>query len=415
MDALKNITKTVPTWLTRLDDLSDQIDKRQLELAEFAEKQTAPRSIRNRGSTESLKPKDDADDHPMTPMTPVKDTQFPPQTQNGSNPQRNSMDPPASPSSDPKTPAALQKQSHQVIVIAQARARAMVKRKMKTASLISNEETAPKYRSRSMVIIYYDSYVQSFFEELVKFVSASRNLLRKAKMAAKVAQIRKLAELEMPDDDSKESSDNKPGAPLLAADPATDGPEEPLPPLRYMSSRRMGPMTRTLGMSARSYGRGMGLGTVEEKPDVYDDLDKGLEYVQGMCEHGAHQFLRDGTCGEEIANIQSRLAETRDMAEKEMERLEREEPESLQPAPEEPPKTRAFKPLGMRKTKEKDDSQMTPQPSASPMTPASPEGTVSGPKELSLEVDDDEDNDEDEPPQLVYRSTRAMRTRRGPT
>jgi hypothetical protein len=53
-------------------------------------------------------------------------------------------------------------------------------------SVISTEGATPKYRTRSMIVVYYDSYVQVFFEDLIVFVSASRNMMRKAKMAAKV-------------------------------------------------------------------------------------------------------------------------------------------------------------------------------------------------------------------------------------
>lgn len=406
MEALKNILSNVPNWSKRLDELTDQIDKRQLELAELAEQQSGSdtRSLRNRGSTESLKPKDDINDHLMTSA----DGEHPndhPQDQIQTAPL--SQDPPLSPMSDHNTPSAMKRQSHQVMAVAQARARATVKRKIKTESLMSAEGLAPKYRTRNMIIVYYDSYVQSFFEELVKFVSASRNLMRKAKMAAKVAQIRKMAEMEMPDDEET-NENNNPGAPLVAA----DGPEanqEPLPALRYMSTRRLGPISRVPGAGMRSYGRGMGgLGSLDDKPDIYDELDKALEYVQGMCEHGAHQFLRDGNCTEEISNIQRRLTEARDTAEKEMERIKREEPESLE---QNDTKTRAFKPMTMRKIKEKES---TPPPGV-----VMGSGTIeaigaSNPGDFKLEVDEgvDEGVDDLEPPKLVYRSTRHMRAHR---
>lgn len=416
MEALKNIEQTVPEWLTRLDDLNDQIDKRQVELAELADKQ-APKSIRNRGSTESLRPKEETEGYTVIsdkPTVPYSSEQ----QKNLHNSDKSYPEPPSSPTGDLKTPAALQKQSHQVMAVAQARARAMVKRKIKTASLMSNdgdESKPPKYRTRTMVIIYYDSYVQSFFEELVKFVSASRNLLRKAKMAAKVAQIRKLAELELPDEDSGVHDSSKPGTPLLAADPATDDSEEPLPPLRYMSSRRMGPMTRTLG-GGSSYARAMGLGAMDNKPDIYENLDKMLEIVQSMCEHGAHQFLRDGTCAEEITKIRGRLTEARNMALKEVERIAREEPEKLQMAQESkdlsnlPP--RINKSPAMRKDTNHTKVAVPPvkvMEVSIPKPHAAPAGNTAD--DIPLEVDDDDDDDDEPPPPLVFRSTRAMRPR----
>ncbi|RYC78991.1 hypothetical protein BFJ63_vAg18129 [Fusarium oxysporum f. sp. narcissi] len=62
MDALKNLVNNVPDWLQRLDDLSGQIDRRQAELAAVAAaegKSAQTKSLRNKGSTESLKPKDE--------------------------------------------------------------------------------------------------------------------------------------------------------------------------------------------------------------------------------------------------------------------------------------------------------------------------------------------------------------------
>ncbi|KAK2926706.1 hypothetical protein FoTM2_013575 [Fusarium oxysporum f. sp. vasinfectum] len=62
MDALKNLVNNVPDWLQRLDDLSGQIDRHQAELAAVAAaegKSAETKSLRNKGSTESLKPKDD--------------------------------------------------------------------------------------------------------------------------------------------------------------------------------------------------------------------------------------------------------------------------------------------------------------------------------------------------------------------
>jgi len=53
----------------------------------------------------------------------------------------------------------------------------------------------------------------------------------------------------------------------------------------------------------------MGPPGLDLEKDIYDDLDKGLEYVQSMCEHAARQFLRDGDCAEEVGKISSRMAE----------------------------------------------------------------------------------------------------------
>lgn len=417
MDALKNLIGNCPDWVHRLDELSGQIEKRQIELAQSNESQSksssasgsGARSLKNRGSTESLKPKDDSEAHPNHRET---SPEHPPleRPADVDAAHQHEQNPPSSPTSNPnsQTPSALQRQTNQVMLLAQSRARAAVRKRHRTESMISAEGAAPKYRSRNMIIVYYDSYVQSFFEELVKFVSASRNLMRKAKMAAKVAQIKRMAELEMPDEDEDEEMGGgsgtggplKPDAPLEAStkNAGEDDASEDLPPLKYVSTRQMRPVTRSAA-AKYSLGRpvyaraGMGRfgssagGMVDQPPDVYDELDKGLEYVQSMCEHAAHQFLRDGDCGEEVENIKRRLGETKELADKEMERV-LNDPEAAKKL-EEPTNPRSFRPQSMRR-------EVLSSSSAKNVA-------------TELEVDEGvEDLDEAEP-KLVYKSTRMMR------
>jgi len=64
---------------------------------------------------------------------------------------------------------------------------------------------------------------------------------------------------------------------------------------------------------------------MDTTPDIFDELDKGLEWCQGQCEHAAHQFLRDGDCSTEIENIKRKLGEVKQSAEKEMERIKQAE------------------------------------------------------------------------------------------
>ncbi|KAK6222967.1 hypothetical protein QIS74_03812 [Colletotrichum tabaci] len=425
MDALKNIVNNVPEWLDRLDQLGEQIDQRQVELAALGADKSS-RSIKNRGSTESLKLKDETPNDASTPAdeAPANDasTQQPivstTPSQNGTRTNNH----PSSPSSG--TPSALHKQTRQAMALAQARARAVVEKRPRPSSVLSNEDDAPaKYRSRKLVLVYYDSFVESFFEELVKFVSASRNLMRKAKMAAKVAAIRRLAEREQPDED-----DNT-GAGDLQPD-TTDGAataSDALPSLRYMSTRRMGPPNGRNGPSYTRAGQGGGAMMSETGPDAYDELDKCLEYIQNQSEHAAHQFLRDGECTEEIGNIQRRLAETKELAIKEMARVEKDEPELLR-ANSEANKVRTLRPTSMRRelTAGKDNNPPLPPKKlevdsnfeVAEKAPANHKVVavdVSKPLEAgiaAIEADDEgiDDMEITLPPRLNYRSTRAMRS-----
>lgn len=393
MEALGHLRSNIPVWLKRLDELNGQIEQRQVELAQLTEPansnnptgRTSPpaaRSIRNKGSTESLRPHDEPEAHPRE-STPQPEPA--PEATDAAGDQQ----PPTS-LADPASPSALQRQTNLVRAAGQARARATLRKRQRTDSMISAEGFVPKYRTRSMIIVYYDSYVQSFFEELVKFVSASRNMMRKAKMAAKVAQIRRLAELEMPDEPEDDNATVVPSAmtssgaiiaaaptpliaaaPIIAADdaplevgPVSSGTDADLPPLRLFSTRQMQPGSGNAMLMARStlsrpsYARAGARGSYRpggmspgqsHPQDVYDDLDKGLEYVQSMCEHAAHQFLRDGDCGEEVSNIQRRLKDTNDLAEKEAERVKTSgPPDGVKPAEEEL-RGRSYRPQIMRK------------------------------------------------------------------
>ncbi|KAM6505298.1 hypothetical protein FSOLCH5_014527 [Fusarium solani] len=377
MDALKNLSTNVPDWLKRLDNLSGQIDRRQAELAAVAAaegKNAETKSLRNKGSTESLKLKDDP---PVVHAEPPTGDAILEDPTNAEQPSETHAEPPK----HTPSPESIQQQQ-ELIKVARARARAQTK--MKPNSLSA-------YRTHSLAIVFYDSYVPGFFDELVRFVSSSRNLMRKAKMAARVAQIKKLAEQDVSEDGSNG--------------------EDELPSLQYVSSRRFGPMSISRN------------GPNDGPPDVYDKLDKGLEFVRSMCEHGAHQFLRDGDCNDEVSKVQKRLTEVLEMANKEMERVQREEPE-LAKETGEMGKVRTRRPISMRRdmsvglkegspTPTKEENKLEPGKEE----PGKIEATEPAPIDLSapLAVDPDimeaDEGIDMEIPKLQYRSTRAMRNR----
>ena len=142
MEALKNLRTNVPDWLRRLDDLNGQIEQRQLELAQAVDAQglstSAAKSVRNKGSTESLKPRDEppAHIHDTEPLTASPTEQRPPcmsqlvtdleQAQTGtSNCAKDGGPNPPSPGGS-ETPSAQQRRvTNQVKAAGQARARAI--------------------------------------------------------------------------------------------------------------------------------------------------------------------------------------------------------------------------------------------------------------------------------------------------
>ncbi|KAB8297816.1 hypothetical protein EYC80_001614 [Monilinia laxa] len=370
LEALTNLTQSIPDWNKRLDDLNSQIALRQIELARLVDPKPA-RSLKNKGSTESLRPKDGEessspidetgntmhtpiDSHKLAQNeTPSKARPNSPSTAraaaaaaleyNQTRPQPQSPKP-----LNPRaSPNALTRQSSQPIPPTEPLPRVpAVLRKRKTESLASGNSQAPKYRTRSMIIVYYDSAVQNAFEELVKFVSGNRNAMRKGKMAAKMAEMRRAAEMEAEDesDDESESEASKilggalptPLQPQVTSGSVSNGLKmnrgdtSAGPKLKFASTRNMGPSrdrisignTMSVLKGYRRAGGGFGAGS---SPDIFDELDKGLEWCQGQCEHAAHQFLRDGECNTEIENIKKRLGEVKEIAERKIEGLRKEE------------------------------------------------------------------------------------------
>ncbi|TVY41758.1 hypothetical protein LOCC1_G006153 [Lachnellula occidentalis] len=324
LDALTTLCTSVPEWNGRLDELNGQIALRQIELARLEEHEHEP--VPNALA--------------FTKITSGWLCPSPPNQLIRGGARALVTPPPPKANSNPRpSPTALSRQSSQPAPPPQ---RPAIMRKRKTDSLASGESNTPKYRTRSMIIVYYDSAVQTAFEELVKFVSASRNAMRKGKMAAKMGEMRKKAELELEaeeeedddDDDDEEGgkglNDMLKGGNLIAAGKNVKGGAAPVTKLNYVSTRQMGPprfttqlpenlgSTLSVGMM-RGYRRGSGV------LDIFDELDKGLEWCQSQCEHAAHQFLRDGECGAEITKIKKKLIEVKTAAEKEVDHLKKAE------------------------------------------------------------------------------------------
>ncbi|KAG5982800.1 hypothetical protein E4U55_001338 [Claviceps digitariae] len=423
MDALRNLANNIPDWQRRLDDLNGQIEHRQAELAALAGSDVnsavivnsaAPLpSLRNKGSSESLKPKDDGPMHPdldfLLPSGQNRQNRAkrpaPPRTSSTSSKEAPI---PASPPSPDNDNHAIPRQQVRQAGASQNRASAQAKKKRRPNSVMSAEGATPTCRTRSMIIVYYDSYVQSFFDDLVRFVSSSRNLMRKAKMAAKVAHIKRMAELEIANEAKRSSAER------FAVDA--------LPSLRYASTCRIGPAGPAGPASPvgpvgpiphdQTSTEPRQPGDADEPMDVYDSLDKSLEFVQSTCEHSAHQFLRDADCHDEIRKIQARLVEVLQESKDEIERVQRQDPELARETGGSVGKARMHRPITVRRdtTAEHQDGTMsetgkffTLDMAPFPMLAPEPSAT--------LEIDPNPDENLDElMPKLQYRSTRLMRS-----
>lgn len=501
LEAVNNLVTYCPDWATRVHELSGQIQQRQLDLAKAFEPDTfdtsrgcpksSRKSIKINASTESLKPKDDVGAHPT-----VKEPPSSAEMQGAQKPMRPSVstdgvtqqDKQASTANTSPTSSS-QVKDH---VIAATTANAPValrgtennkKRAAAAESVLTGDGAAiSKYRSKSMVVVYYDSYVQSFFEELVKFVSASRNLMRKAKMAAKVAQIKRMAELEMPDDDSGEDDEMELTAkfvpralspPVLRPEPDNNSTGANETALAYEDSsdddmamdanlnNKSGPLavdtkprddspadmlSAPHDTNQLSYSRSNGAifnvvaptritsplrssvlfssfgGPHHSSTDVFEDLDKALEVIQGMCEHAAHQFLREGQCAEDINKINEKLTEAKTTADGEMQKLLENDVDGAlrKTLSEGPVRSRTYRSQSMRQDSSFAKAKATMNGGAaiseesingSPRLapgPATPPVTLSP---IKLEVDEGIGNgsiNSNEMPKLQFRSTRAM-------
>lgn len=430
LEAVNNLVTYCPDWAKRVHQLGAQIGHRQKDLAAVAalaerqhfEASSAPspltQSVRKQGSTESLTAPDEAQARPR-----ARELVSSAEMDGGQKPMRPSVSTDGitqdkQTSTADTSPTSSDRAKHHVIAAAALHARATMpktelrhKRAASTQSMLTGDGAAvAKYRSKSMLVVYYDSYVQSFFEELVKFVSASRNLMRKAKMAAKVAQIKRMAELEMPDEDSGEEDEmeltakfvpRQQSPPTLHPEPEGNAAEMDGTAMAYedssdddiahmAKSNGSGPLAVDLkpdegkptdvlstvcDTNELSYPRSNGAmynamsparmksplrssvlfssygGSHQPQTDAFEELDKALELVQSICERAAHQFLREGECSEDIIRIEDKLTEAKSSADGEMQKmLENDVDGALRKTlAEGPVRNRTYRPQSMRR------------------------------------------------------------------
>ncbi|PMB71180.1 hypothetical protein BM221_003647 [Beauveria bassiana] len=166
--------------------------------------------------------------------------------------------------------------------------------------------------------VYFDGNMQKFFEELVHFIAVSRNMMRKAKMAARIAQIKKMAEVQVGDD----TGDDTPQRPTL----------------HYVSARGLDSLASATPNGGPSTGR---------EPDIFDALDKNLDTLQSTSELAAFQFLREASNNKHMKTINKILGDVLEAATAELARLARDEPALIRDADAAAARTK--RPLSMRK------------------------------------------------------------------
>ncbi|EMC91872.1 hypothetical protein BAUCODRAFT_308930 [Baudoinia panamericana UAMH 10762] len=149
-------------------------------------------------------------------------------------------------------------------------------RKRKTASVLSDHYSSPtKYRSRGMVVVYYDGDTQKRFEALVRAISVRRNAIRKEGMGPKGNTWSWVG--------SSSSGTSSNGEKDIDAELSRIAYDSPVRKERLAD------------------GKGDG-------SKMLDKIGVHLEKAQMLCERAAHQVLRDGDCAFELNQAKEHFA-----------------------------------------------------------------------------------------------------------
>lgn len=285
MDALKSftfLTDNIPSWISKVEALSEYTTKRQVEFAAEYTRLTQPKARKHKtNSVHSIRSSLVNRDGQQAPTTTADEDPV------DQHPELNPLD-----------------VSNRYLF-----ANARRKRKNAATSVRSGASGPSKYRNRHMVVVYYDSSVQENFETLVRLLGGARNNLRKGKLAQVM----------------------KNGFQL----PALTGQNSSLTSFNVSPVDFKGSLSGGLGPKQTA---GVTV-SVQRKTDdtVFDQADNDLEAAQSLCEVGAHQFLRDGDCSLEITATKEKLE--RVLAVAKVEQLRLEEQEKLAKEMEEAEKT----------------------------------------------------------------------------
>jgi hypothetical protein len=249
------LVENLPTWIEILDSLELKVKERQLEISRVP---VPTHKLKRTGSNESIRPHAESGNGPS--QTEVEITSAP--------------------------------QAREVAQAPTSRQLMAAQRKRKTTSALSNDSGPTKFRTRSMIIVYYDSEIQEAFERLVRNIGTGRNQIRKARMASRME--------------------------ALTEDPRS------LPSV--LDGTRSGYAPLALFRTARGPGpRPNPLADVDNSPaDAFVKIDAGLDKAQGLCERGAHQFLRDGGSTAETSGARKSVEEVLELSKEELARLKEE-------------------------------------------------------------------------------------------
>lgn len=250
LQSFSSLAESLPQWTQKLETLTAQVSERHAEFAALSRASAGSISSLRRTKTdsnESLRPNDAGND-PPTPSAAMPTI--------------------ADPTTTPAARVEINTDSRRLF----HNYRIQAKRKRNSASIASAMSGTQRLRTRVSLIVYYDSAIQEKFEWLVRKIASARNNLRKGKTSASFqARLSGMNMEESPFDGNQTAVSMR--NPNLARLPRPQG--------RF---------------SISGY-----------TPEAFDQADKELEAAQTFCEIGAHQFLRDGTCSDELSGTRERF------------------------------------------------------------------------------------------------------------
>jgi hypothetical protein len=272
LNSFRSLLDKIPAWITGLEAILENATERQNELLFANQPADSDRTlVRKRSKTSSLRSK--RSKHEESPVqtalyqAPIHEITTP-------------------------VPTLLRPQLPHMT---ESDALRLSQRKRKTFSACSGDESGPsKYRSRALVVVYYDGDVQKRFTEFVQAVASSRNDIRKSKLSAKVDNF---------------SRSRSPSSGSGSSGSVGEETTKSLGTFTYKTTR-----LRLQDLSAVS---------MPDGSKALDKVDGLLEQSQTLCEHAAHQVLRDGDCAQEVSQAKELLLQARTCAEREMPSLER--------------------------------------------------------------------------------------------
>jgi hypothetical protein len=269
-------------------------------------------------------------------------------------------------------------------------------RKRKSPSVTSGRASGPtRYRPKTMVVVCYDGDMQKSFELLVRGLATGRNMLRKAKMEAKLAELAAIAGSSEDEDDEEEHIMSK----------ITYRPQ--------MASLRM--------RAAARRGRGGASGPTPPA-ELFETTDKTLEQAQELCEKSAHLTLREGDCRTELKLVHMHLETVLSTAKTEVTKCVASQAQPT-PTPQDQDTSDPSVSLVEPSYKRHFPSISAPRPVVEPEAKlesvvtrstirAPVAAPITAPKTMDIEVDDDDEEDEDMDfvmPPVRFTSRRAAR------